>query len=300
MRVDHWFKNVFVLPGIAVALALAPPPSLDDLWWKVLLGLTAVCLNASSYYTLNELLDAPFDKFHPDKSKRPVPSGRVHVSLGYAQWLGLGALGIGLGSLISKPFAATLFALWTMGCLYNLPPIRTKDVAYLDVLSESINNPLRMLAGWYLVTSTAMPPASLLMAYWMIGGFFMALKRYAEYRSIGDKARAISYRKSFRTYDDDKLLTSAVFYAAASMLCLGAFIMRYRLELLLGFPAVGAVVASYFRLGLKDDSPVQAPEKLYRDKTLMTAVVTCAALLTYLMFQDVPGLYDVLAPQLSR
>ena len=36
-----------------------------------------------------------------------------------------------------------------MGCLYNIPPIRTKDHAYVDVLSESINNPIRFLVGWY-------------------------------------------------------------------------------------------------------------------------------------------------------
>ena len=30
-----------------------------------------------------------------------------------------------------------------MGVAYNVPPVRTKDRAYLDVLSESVNNPLR-------------------------------------------------------------------------------------------------------------------------------------------------------------
>jgi decaprenyl-phosphate phosphoribosyltransferase len=300
MRADHWFKNVFVLPGTAVALSLVPAPDLADVAWRLGLGLVAICLTASSYYTLNELLDAPFDKFHPQKSSRPVPAGLVNVRLGYVQWLALGALSMGLGAFISRQFAVTLGTLWVMGCLYNIPPIRTKDLPYLDVLSESLNNPLRMLAGWYVVDSSALPPGSLLMSYWMIGGFFMALKRYAEYRSIGDKQQAIAYRKSFRYYDESKLLTSAVFYAAASMLCLGAFMMRYRLELLLAFPGVGAVVSNYFRLGLAPNSPVQTPEKLYRDARLMTAVVVCSAMLVALMFYDVPELYELLAPQLHR
>ena len=54
---------------------------------------------------------------------------------------------------VGKMFALTALLLWVMGCLYNFPPVRTKDVPYLDVLTESINNPLRMLLGWYAVTS---------------------------------------------------------------------------------------------------------------------------------------------------
>jgi hypothetical protein len=63
---------------------------------------------------------------------------------------------------------------------------------------------------------------------------------------------------------------------------------------------VGAVVSSYFPLGLAPNSPVQTPEKLYRDPRLMSAVVVCSAMLVALMFYDVPQLYELLAPQLHR
>ena len=51
--------------------------------------------------------------------------------------------------------ALTAAALWIMGCLYNFSPVRTKDVPYLDVLTESINNPLRLLLGWSAIIDTA-------------------------------------------------------------------------------------------------------------------------------------------------
>src|SRR5271165_1945764 len=85
-------------------------------------------------------------------------------------------------------------ALWIMGCVYNIPPVRTKDVPYLDVLTESINNPLRMLLGWYAVTSVLVPPVSLLLSYWMIGCYFMALKRFSELSEIRNKTVAGAYR----------------------------------------------------------------------------------------------------------
>src|SRR6185503_10946662 len=98
------------------------------------------------------------------------------------------------------PFALSLLALWIMAIVYNVPPIRAKDQPYVDVLSEAINNPLRMLAGWFIVTSATVAPASLLLSYWMIGCYFMALKRYAELVDMGDRSVAGAYRKSFAYY----------------------------------------------------------------------------------------------------
>ena len=34
-----------------------------------------------------------------------------------------------------------------MGIIYNVKPIRSKDIVFIDVLSESVNNPLRFLLG---------------------------------------------------------------------------------------------------------------------------------------------------------
>ena len=51
------------------------------------------------------------------------------------------AAGVAIGLRISRMFALTALVLWIMGCLYNFPPVRTKDVPYLDVLTESVNNP---------------------------------------------------------------------------------------------------------------------------------------------------------------
>jgi len=44
-----------------------------------------------------------------------------------------------------------------------------QDLPYIDVLSESINNPLRFCLGWYMVTASLLPAMSLLLSYWMLG-----------------------------------------------------------------------------------------------------------------------------------
>ena len=132
----------------------------------------------------------------------------------------------------------------------------------------------------------------------MIGCYFMAIKRYAEYREIDDPVRAAAYRKSFAYYTEQRLLVSVMFYGSAAMLFLGAFVMRYRLELILAFPLVALVMAIYLTWHSSADSAVQRPEGLYREPVLMLLVVVCALIMGMLLFIDVPFLYQVFGPTL--
>jgi 4-hydroxybenzoate polyprenyltransferase len=295
-RIDHWFKNVFVFPGIVAAIGVDPHHVSPNIVQRTLIGLASVCLVASSNYVVNEVLDAPSDRAHPVKFARPVPSGKVSIPLAYVQWIALMLIGVWLGYQVSMPFAITVFVLWVMGCIYNIPPVRSKDLPYFDVLSEAVNNPLRLLAGWFIAGTASVAPASLLLSYWMIGCYFMAMKRFAEYRDIADPKRAAAYRKSFAFYTEERLLVSIMFYGTAAMLFLGAFIMRYRLELILSFPLVALVMAMYLLLAFRPNSAVQRPEGLYREPTLMSAVIGCAALMAVLMVVDIPVLAQIFAP----
>jgi decaprenyl-phosphate phosphoribosyltransferase len=289
-RFDHWVKNVFVLPGVVLALSVEYPQDWTGFAVRLIAGMLSVGLIASSNYVINEVLDAPFDRCHPVKRYRPVPSGAVSIPWAYAQWLAFMAAGLGLAAMISLPFTITMIALWVMGCLYNIPPVRLKDRPYLDVLSESVNNPLRLLAGWYIVSLAPPPPASLLVSYWMVGCYLMGIKRYAEYCEIGDKAVSVAYRRSFATYSEARLLVSITFYGSLAMLTFGAFIARYRLELILAYPLVALVMALYLNLSFKPNSSAQAPEKLYREPALMISVASCALLMCVLWFVRIPAL----------
>jgi decaprenyl-phosphate phosphoribosyltransferase len=289
LRLDHSVKQIFVVPGIVIAASLSGAALDKALCLRLLLGLGAVVAVASSNYVLNELLDAPFDRLHPTKRLRPAACRSINVPLAYVQWLACAALGFALALFVSTPLFLSVLGLWVMGCLYNIPPVRTKDVPYLDVLTESINNPIRLLVGWYMVTAAVIPPVSLLIAYWMLGAYFMALKRFSEYRQIG-RDSAMKYRRSFEFYTEQSLLASVLFYAAASMLFFGAFIMRYRMEMVFAFPFIALLMADYFKLSFVEDSPVQNPEKLYREPRIMALLALCCLVLTVMLYVNLPWL----------
>ena len=295
-RLDHSIKNLFVLPGVIVPLSVDPALWSRHLVVVLVWAFVSITLVACSNYVINEVLDAPFDRLHPTKHTRPAARGLVSIPVAYVQWIVMMLIGIAIGWRISPPFAMTAFFLWLMGCAYNIRPLRTKDVPYLDVLTESVNNPIRMLLGWYAVAPLLVPPLSLLMCYWMIGCYFMALKRFSELREIGDTGLAGSYRASFKRYTPESLLVSVMFYASTAMLFFGAFIIRYRIELLLSFPLVALVMAIYFDLSFQSHSAVQNPEKLYREPRLMLWFSATVMIMLLLLFVRLPSLERIFMP----
>ena len=298
-RFDHWFKHVFMLPGVAVALYGDSSLINAELLWRLPLALLCAGLISSSYYILNEILDAPYDALHPVKKHRPVPSGQINVRLALLLLLILVLAGVNLAVPLGLHYCVILLILWFMGLAYNVRPLRTKDRVYLDVLSESINNPLRLLLGWYATGNTMVVPVSLIVAYWMLGAFLMAMKRYAEFRELANPQLAAAYRRSFASYTESTLLVSIVYYAAAFGLFLGIFLIRYRIELILAIPFIAGFIAWYMHLGLKANSPTQSPEYLHREKRFVSYLLFCLFLTALLMFVDMPMLEQIFAPTLD-
>lgn len=288
-RFDHWFKNVLVLPGCAFALLLSTHwPA--RLWWSIPVTLLVACLVASANYVVNEWLDAATDRFHPLKKDRPSALGQLDGRWVVVEYLAFLVTGLGLAAWVGREvlIVAALFA--AMGLVYNVPPIRSKERPYLDVLSESINNPLRLLLGWFCIVDWWIPPASLLFGYWMAGAFLMAIKRFSEMRYLETQEVARAYRTSFGYYTPERLLTFAVFCASIASFFLGVFLVKYRIELLLCLPFLAFGFAWYVHIGMKPDSAAQSPEKLYRERGFSLYMGFLVLLFTLAFLVDIPAL----------
>src|ERR1700733_1252758 len=140
-RIDHWFKNVFMIPGIVLAMLLVGIP-LGKVLWPAVIGLLSTCLVASANYVINEFLDAEFDRHHPVKWSRPSAAGNVKPVFVYLEYFLFAAAGLGLASLLTREFLLFSAALLAMGVIYNVRPFRSKDRVYVDARSESVNTPL--------------------------------------------------------------------------------------------------------------------------------------------------------------
>ena len=189
IRLHQWIKNFLVfVPVIAIHrvtdLVLLRP---------ALIAFLAFSLSASAAYLLNDLLDLPSDRQHPDKKLRPLASGElpIHHVLFLVPVL-LGAA-LGLGCLLTASFLAVLLGYLVVTVAYSLA---LKRVAVLDVI---------VLAGFYTVriiagsVATHIPPSFWLLAFSMFLFLSLALvKRYSELsllqRSGSQNASGRGYR----------------------------------------------------------------------------------------------------------
>ena len=257
------------------------------------LALLSCVFAASANYVLNEWLDASFDAFHPSKSARPCVTKCMDERVILVEYFAFAGAALLLAHAIASLVFYAALALLLSGIVYNTRPFRTKDVVFLDVLSEALNNPVRLVFGWAMVDPTTMPPGSILLAYWMGGAFLMNTKRLAEFREITDKAGAPSlhqYRRSFTYYSDRLLIITSFFYGLASIGALMIFVVKYRIEYLLAAPALVALFALYLDLGLRATATAQAPEQLFREPALVACVAIVVMVLAILTFVDIPFL----------
>jgi 4-hydroxybenzoate polyprenyltransferase len=294
-RPDHWIKHVLIVPGGVFAAIMAPPGAID---YAMLAPRAVACLItamalSSANYTINEWLDAPFDAMHPTKRVRPAVHTRMSPAVVFAQFLLLTVIGLLSAETLGYGFSVVAMVFSVFGVIYNVRPFRAKDRAFVDVIVESVNNPLRFLFGWFALTLHFAPPISVLLAYWCGGAFLMAAKRVSEHRAIseaGDKQALAAYRPSFAVYTQSSLVTSCLVYAQGFAFMMAIFLLKYRIEYLVVVPFLIALFASYMHLAMSPDSAAARPEELMRKPAMLIGAALTMTLFGALTFVDLPWL----------
>ena len=260
---------------------------------SVIAGFAAAICIASANYVINEYLDRDFDRHHPTKSLRTAVQRVMSGRLVCLEWAGLVAIGLFSAWLGNKVMFAVAIIFALQGIVYNVPPLRSKEKAYLDVISESINNPLRLMIGWSMIDPLSLPPGSIILCYWLGGAFLMSAKRLSEYREITAAHGAkllVLYRASFAGYSERALLASCFFYALFSISFLSIFLVKYRIEYILTLPIVATLFVLYLMISLAPGSSAQKPEKLYREKSLIAVTIALAVTFALTSLIHVPAL----------
>lgn len=286
-RLNYWPKNIFLLPGVFFFVFFSNVENFytTENLITLFLAILSTCLICSSNYVINELTDVKTDFYHPDKKKRPLVSKNLSISTSIVVFIFLSLFGYFLGININNNFFLTLLVLQLMGFIYNVKPLRFKDHAYLDVITESFNNLLRFTLGWNIFNVDYYPPVTLLIIFWTGGAFLMALKRLGEFRYL--KKDLVKYRKSFKNYTESSLLLSSLFYALNCCLFIGIAIIKIKIEFILCAPFISTLFIYYLKLSLVKNSPVQHPELIFKDKKLFILVLINVLVFLYTLNTDI-------------
>jgi 4-hydroxybenzoate polyprenyltransferase len=296
MRVDHWVKNLLILPGVFFALATLEEKNKVGGIPFFVLGIFGACLASSANYVMNEYVDRDSDAFHPKKKLRPAALNRVHLGPVLFLYLSLVIASLLISSILGPLFFGTMSLYLFMAVIYNIKPIRMKDIRYLDVIVESINNPIRLTFGWTLVQDRTLPPPSLLIAFWCLGGFLMGAKRLSEFLELNktlSKDQIIGYRKSLGNYTEKSLTRLVLLNGLLTVMFLTIFAIKYRPEYLIMVIVILSWIVVFFEKVSLSHSIAQAPEKLIGDKS--TRVFIGLIIVSYLVSQfiEIPLLQTV-------
>jgi 4-hydroxybenzoate polyprenyltransferase len=188
LRPQQWLKNILVFAPLFAAHRFYEV----DLLGKALLAFLAFGCFASGGYLLNDLLDLPEDRRHPQKRFRAFAAGDLPLSYGLAMIPALLGLGCLIGMMVSRPFFSALLTYFALTLTYSLG---LKKIALLDVVVLAGLYTARILAG---SAAVAIWPSHWLLAFSTFLFFSLALvKRYRELgimRTIdGDGARVRGY-----------------------------------------------------------------------------------------------------------
>lgn len=140
IRVEHWVKNLFLFLPAFFAARLLEWPVLQN----AVLGFLSFCLVSSSVYVLNDLVDAPQDRNHPDKRHRPIATGAIGRREAIALLLLLLGCGTAMAAWLSTSMLLFCLLYVAINILYSFS---LKHIAIVDISLIGMGFLLRVLAG---------------------------------------------------------------------------------------------------------------------------------------------------------
>ena len=149
MRPSEWIKNLLVFAGLLFSQKLGQGQQVVD----ATITFVAFCAIASAGYLFNDLRDAPLDRQHPKKRRRPIASGELSPSTAAASSAALlvGALAISLVGVSAE--VTGLVALY--GAITLAYSVVLKRLVILDVMTIASLFLLRVVAGAVAVEAHA-------------------------------------------------------------------------------------------------------------------------------------------------
>ncbi|MCU1489923.1 MAG: UbiA family prenyltransferase [Acidimicrobiaceae bacterium] len=194
-RPRQWPKNVLVL---------AVPTAAGDLGRSAVLGRSVVAAGlflaaSAGIYLVNDAIDAPQDRLHPEKSSRPVASGELPVGLALAVGAMLLAASIGLAAAYSSASLAGVVGAYVVISLSYT--FWLKQVPVVELACVASGFVLRAVAGGAAVH---LPVSPWFLAVASSGALLIvAGKRSAELATLQERSGA--HRRVLDAYSDTYL-----------------------------------------------------------------------------------------------
>ncbi|OGO75596.1 MAG: phosphoribose diphosphate--decaprenyl-phosphate phosphoribosyltransferase [Chloroflexi bacterium RIFOXYD12_FULL_57_15] len=267
MRPRQWTKNAFVFFALVFDKQLLQLPA----FLNTLAGFALFCLVSSAVYIFNDLADLEADRQHPEKKKRPLPSGQLPQGAAWTAGVLLAAVTLPLGWMLSPFFAGVLAFYFLINLAYSR---WLKHVPILDVMIVAAGFVLRVHAGTTLIHVERFSPW--LYAVTTLGALYLGFgKRRAELALLAHGAG--SHRKVLEGYtlpllDQYITIVSAATILAYSLYTFSAPNLPANHSMMLTIPFIAYIIFRYLYI-IQVTHDAGAPEEvLLTDRPMQIAI----------------------------
>lgn len=144
MRPKQWIKNTVVFAALIFSQHLLNPSYL----LKSFITFSIFCILSGSVYLINDIMDIEEDRFHPDKKRRPMASGKLKVTTAF-----IAAVAMATCSLVVSYYLDLIFGMITsVYFISNLAYSRyLKSIVIIDVMVIALGFVLRAVGGGIVI-----------------------------------------------------------------------------------------------------------------------------------------------------
>ena len=140
IRPKDWAKNLFLFVPLFFAGRLFEMETIKELFY----GFLCFCAIASAVYIINDYRDIEFDKLHPEKSSRPLASGKISKPKAVILAILLIIAGFTGAWFIRDKFMFVLALYFLLNLAYSFG---LKNLPIVDIVIIAIGFVLRIKAG---------------------------------------------------------------------------------------------------------------------------------------------------------
>ncbi len=268
MRPRQWTKNAFVFFAITFDKQLFHLPA----FLHTLAGFLLFCLGSSIVYLVNDIADIEADRQHPVKKKRPLPSGKLPVSLAWGAAATLLVITLPLAYMLSPGFAAVLGTYLIINLAYSK---WLKHVPILDVFIIAAGFVLRVEAGVSLIVVERFSPW--LYVVTTLGSLYLGFgKRRAELTLLAQGAG--SHRKVLEGYSIPLLDQYITIVSGATILSYALYTfsapnLPANHSMMLTIPFVAYIIFRYLYLIQMTQNAGAPDEVLLTDRPIQISIL---------------------------
>jgi 4-hydroxybenzoate polyprenyltransferase len=272
MRPRQWVKNVFIFAALVFDKQLLNV----DSFARTLAGFALFCLISSSVYIFNDIADVEADRQHPEKKKRPIPSGKLPIRAAWIAGVVLVIVTFVASYFLAPGFEVVVVVYFLLNVAYTK---WLKHIPIVDVLVIAAGFVLRVHAGVTLISVERFSPW-LYVVMTLLSLFLGFGKRRAELALLAHGAG--SHRKVLDGYtlpliDQYIMIVSATTIVAYSLYTFSAPNVPDNHSMMLTIPFVVYAIFRYLYLVQVKHSGGAPEEILLTDRPFQVAMILWGA-----------------------